>query len=285
MRKLNDAIDRFCARHPRFAIPGLMRYMIIANIAFYLLQMFAGSGTLNFLALEPAAVLRGELWRVVTYALFPTGSGIWLLISCVFYYWLGEALERIWGSAKFTIYYFSGVLFTALGTILVYLIDGIPLRICGADYVNSALFFAYALYHSNAMVRIYFIIPIKMKWVAWFEGAMYLINAIQYIANGLLGMAILPAVALMNLFIFFSPELYRRADYVKAKHRPDAVKFRRAAQAQQQQQQRQGYRHKCSVCGRTDAEYPHLQFRYCSKCAGYHCYCEDHIFNHVHYTE
>lgn len=277
-----ESVDRFCARHPKFAVPGLMRYMVGANIVLYLLQMFAGSGTLQFLALEPAAVLRGEVWRIFTYVLFPTSSGFWLLISCVFYYWLGEALERIWGSAKFTIYYLSGTVFTALGTILVYLIDGIPLQIYGASYVNSALFFAYALYHSDAMVRIYFIIPIKMKWVAWFEGATYLINAIRYIASGMLGMAILPAVALMNLFIFFSPELYRRADYVKAKHRPEAIEFRKAAK---EQKKRRGYNHKCSVCGRTDTEYPNLQFRYCSKCKGYHCFCEDHIFNHVHYTE
>ena len=282
MRKLIDSIDRFCARHPNFAIPGLMRYIIGSNIAIYLLQMFAGSGTLNFLALEPAAILRGELWRVVTYIVFPTGGGIWLLISCMFYYWLGGSLERIWGSAKFTIYYFSGTLLTALGTILVYLIDGIPLRICGADYVNSAMFFAYALYNGEAMVRLFMIIPLKMKWVAWFEGAMYLVNALMYISQGMLGMAMLPAVALMNLFVFFSPELYRRADYVKAKHRPEAIQFRKAVKEQQKQR---GYHHKCTVCGKTDTEYPNLQFRYCSKCAGYHCYCEEHIFNHVHHTE
>ena len=282
MRKLIDRIDRFCARHPNFAIPGLMRYVIGANIVVYLLQMFAGSGTLNFLALEPAAILHGELWRIFTYILFPTGGGFWLLISCLFYYWLGGSLEQMWGSAKFTIYYFSGTILTALGTILVYLIDGIPLRIYGADYVNSAMFFAYALYNGEAMVRLFMIIPLKMKWVAWFEGAMYLVNALTYISQGMLGMAMLPAVALMNLFVFFSPEIYRRADYVKAKHRPEAIQFRKAVREQQKQR---GYNHKCSVCGKTDTEYPNLQFRYCSKCKGYHCYCEEHIFNHVHHTE
>lgn len=282
MRKLNDAIDRFCARHPNFAIPGLMRYIVGANIVLYLLQMFAGSGTLSFLALEPAAILRGEVWRIFTYILFPTSSGLWLLISCMFYYWLGGSLERIWGSAKFTIYYFSGALLTALGTILVYFIDGIPLQIYGADYVNSAMFFAYALYFGDAMVRIFFFFPIKMKWVAWFEGVMYLVSALSYISHGLLGMAMLPAVALMNLFVFFSPEIQRRADYTRAKHRPEAIQFRKAVKEQQKQR---GYNHKCTVCGKTDTEYPNLQFRYCSKCAGYHCYCEEHIFNHTHYTE
>ena len=282
MKKLNEAIDRFCARHPNIGIPGLIRYVIGANIALYLLQMFAGAGTLDFLALQPDAVLRGEIWRIITYALFPTNSGIWLLISCMFYFWLGSSLERLWGSAKFTFYYLSGILLTAIAYILVYLIDGIPLSVFGCDYVNSAMFFAFAIYNSEAMVRIYFIIPIKIKWVAWFEAAMYAVNMILCLMQGLWAMALAPVIAMLNLFIFFSPELHRRVDYSRAKHRPEAIEFRKAVR---QQQQQRGYNHKCTVCGKTDTEYPNLQFRYCSKCAGYHCYCEEHIFNHTHFTE
>ena len=282
MKKLSQAIDRFCARHPRLAIPGLMRYIIGANIALYLLQMFAGSGTLNFLMLEPAAILRGELWRLFTYFLFPTSGGIWLLISCMFYYWLGNTLERIWGSAKFTVYYFSGVILTALAAILVYVVDGIPLQIAGADYVNSAMFFAYAIYHGEATIYVFFVIPLKMKWVAWFEGALYAISVITSIISGHLALAMMPVIALLNLFVFFSPELDRRKESIKARHRPEAIQFRQAVRERQRQK---GYHHKCTVCGKTDTEYPNLQFRYCSKCAGYHCYCEEHIFNHTHYTE
>ena len=172
MRKLSNAIDRFCALHPRFAVPGLMRYIVGANLVTYFLGMLSPGG-LGFLAMDPVAVLQGEIWRVVTYVLLPTSGGIWLLISCLFYYWLGGALEQIWGSAKFTVYYLSGTLLTSLAALLTLLIDGISLPISGAVYVNTALFFAYALYNPEAMVRINFIIPIKMKWVAWFEAALY----------------------------------------------------------------------------------------------------------------
>ena len=75
------------------------------------------------------------------------------------------------------------------------------------------------------------------------------------------------------------------ADRAAYRHRPQTVQFKRAAQQQQKQTQQQGYHHKCAVCGRTDTDYPDLQFRYCSKCAGYHCFCQDHIFTHVHFTE
>lgn len=281
MRKLSDAIDRFCALHPRLAIPGLMRYIVGANIATYFLDLLS-QGSLSFLAMSPAAVLHGEVWRIVTYVLLPTSGGIWLLLSCLFYYWLGETLERIWGSAKFTVYYLSGTLLTALASILAYLIDGISVPVYGATYVNTALFFAYALYNPDAMVRIYFIIPIKMKWVAWFEAALYAVSVIRYAMSGLWGMALMPIVALLNLFVFFAPMFQRKADQVKSHSRPQAVQFRKAVREQQKQK---GYNHKCSVCGKTDTDYPNMQFRYCSKCAGYHCYCEDHIFNHVHFTE
>ena len=282
MKKLNRAIDRFCAMHPRFGIPGLMRYIVGANMIIYLLSLFAQAGTLDFLALDTSAVFRGEIWRVITYVLIPTSSGIWLFLSLLFYYWLGEALERLWGSAKFTIYYLSGALLTAIAVIVAALIDRNRYYVAGADFVSLSLFFAYAMTYPDAMVRIYFIIPVKMKWLAWLEGALFAANVIISLVNRQWGSALVPLVALLNFFVFFSPDFQRRADQVKARTRPQAVQFRKAVHAQQKER---GYNHKCCVCGKTDTDYPNMQFRYCSKCAGYHCFCEEHIFNHVHFTE
>ena len=282
LKKLNEAVERFCALHPRLGIPGLMRYIVGANAVIYLLSLFARGGSLNFLCMDPASVLRGELWRVVTYVLLPTNGGIFLVISLFFYYWLGESLERLWGSTKFTVYYVSGTLLTALASLLAYLIDGISVPVYGAVYVNTALFLAFALNYPDAMVNIYFIIPVKMKWLAALEGILYALSVVTAIAARMWGQALMPIVALLNLFVFFTPDFLRKADRVKAHTRPQAVQFRRAVKEQQRQK---GYHHKCSVCGRTDTDYPDLQFRYCSKCAGYHCFCEDHIFNHTHFTE
>ena len=282
MKKLNEAVERFCALHPRLGIPGLMRYIVGANAVIYLLSLFARGGSLNFLCMDPASVLRGELWRIVTYVLLPTNGGIFLVISLFFYYWLGESLERLWGSTKFTVYYVSGTLLTALASLLAYLIDGISVPIYGAVYVNTALFLAFALNYPDAMVNIYFIIPVKMKWLAALEGILYALSVVTAIAARMWGQALMPIVALLNLFVFFTPDFLRKADRVKAHTRPQAVQFRRAVKEQQRQK---GYHHKCSVCGRTDTDYPDLQFRYCSKCAAYHCFCEDHIFNHTHFTE
>lgn len=282
MRKLNKAIDRFCALHPRFGIPGLMRYIVGTNLVIYLLSQFAGAGTLDFLAMETAAVLRGEIWRVFTYVLIPSYSGIALFFFLLFYFWLGETMERQWGSAKFTIYYLSGTLLTAIAVLLAGVISGVNYRMAGGDYVSQSLLFAYAMTYPDTIVRVMYIIPIKMKWLAWLEGAFFALGVISSLFAGQWASAIIPVVALLNFFVFFSPDFHRKADEVRARNRPQAVQFRKAVQTQQKER---GYNHKCCICGKTDTDYPDMQFRYCSKCAGYHCFCEEHIFNHVHFTE
>jgi len=260
-----------------------MRYIVACNAVIYVLSLFDRSGLLlNTLAMDPVSVLHGQIWRIVTYVFIPTSDGFWLIISLFFYYWLGETLENMWGAAKFTIYYVSGMLFTAIAAIIACFIDGISMPLYGASYVNTALFMAYALTYPDAMVRIYFIIPIKMKWLALLEAALYVVKIIRYAMAGLWGLALLPVVAMLNLFMFFSPEFYRKVDTVKAHNRKEAVEFRKAVREQKKQR---GYNHKCEICGRTDTDFPDLQFRYCSKCTGYHCFCQDHIFNHTHHTE
>ena len=282
MRKLNEAVDRFCAMHPRFGIPGLMRYIVGANVVVYFLSLFAGPGTLSFLAMIPERVLHGEIWRIFTYVLMPTNGGFWLVVSLMFYYWLGQSLEQLWGTAKFNFYYLSGTILTAVAYILVYFIHGIGIPLMGASFVNTAMFLAYAMTYPDAIVNLFFILPLKIKWLAWIELALYGIDIVRSAMMGLWGMALLPVIALLNLIVFFAPDLQRKADQVRARNRPQAIKFRKAVQEQQKQK---GYTHKCCICGKTDTDYPDMQFRYCSKCKGYHCFCEEHIYNHTHFTE
>lgn len=284
MKKLNDAIDRFCALHPRLGIPNLMRYIVAANAVIYILGVFDQSGLLySTLALDAASVLHGQVWRIVTFVLLPTGGRpLGVLLSLFFYFWLGESMERLWGSTKFTVYYVSGMLLSTLASILALFLDGFAFPLFGAGYVNSALFFAYALTYPDAIVRVMYILPVKMKWLAIIEAAVYVLAVVYGAVMGAWGYALTPIIAMLNLFIFFSPDFSRRADQFQARHRSEAVQFRKAVKEQKRQR---GYNHKCEVCGRTDTDFPDLQFRYCSKCTGYHCYCEEHIFNHVHHTE
>ena len=286
MKKLYEAADRFCARHPRFGIPNLMRYIVIGNAIVFLLQMFTQANNpsaLNFLYFYFPAVLRGEVWRLVTFIFVPQSSGIfWLLISLYFYYWIGSTLESRWGTAKFNLYYFSGVLLTVIGAILAGLISGHHFYIAGSTYVNYSMFFAFAFLFPDVQVLLFFIIPVKMKWLAYLDGALFAYEIVSSLIARSWAGVILPIVALLNFVVFIWPELSRLRENAAYRHRPQTVQFKKAVK---QQQQTKGYVHKCAVCGRTDADYPDLQFRYCSKCAGYHCFCQDHIFTHVHFEE
>ena len=290
MKKLYDGVQRFCAAHPRFGIPNLMRVIVIGNVAVYVLMLLTqanDANALSFLTFNLNALLHGEVWRLVTLVFVPAYSSPFaLLISLYFYYWIGSTLERQWGTAKFNLYYISGALLTVLGVVLASLITGNPyLTAAGTGYVNLSMFFAFAFLFPDTTVLLFFILPVKMKWLAYLDGALFAFDIIKAIGAHNWAGVVLPIVALLNFAVFIWPEVHYLKERAKYQNSRKTVQFRQAQQQQAKQAQQQGYRHKCAVCGRTDTDYPDLQFRYCSKCVGYHCFCQDHIFNHVHFTE
>ena len=290
MKKLYDGVQRFCAAHPRFGIPNLMRVIVIGNVAVYVLMLLTqanDANALSFLTFNLNALLHGEVWRLVTFVFVPAYSSPFaLLISLYFYYWIGSTLERQWGTAKFNLYYISGALLTVLGVVLASLITGNPyLTAAGTGYVNLSMFFAFAFLFPDTTVLLFFILPVKMKWLAYLDGALFAFDIIKGIGAHNWAGVVLPIVALLNFAVFIWPEVHYLKERAKYQNSRKTVQFRQAQQQQAKQAQQQGYRHKCAVCGRTDTDYPDLQFRYCSKCVGYHCFCQDHIFNHVHFTE
>lgn len=290
MKKLYDGVQRFCAAHPRFGIPNLMRVIVIGNVAVYVLMLLTqanDANALSFLTFNLNALLHGEVWRLVTFVFVPAYSSPFaLLISLYFYYWIGSTLERQWGTAKFNLYYISGALLTVLGVVLASLITGNPyLTAAGTGYVNLSMFFAFAFLFPDTTVLLFFILPVKMKWLAYLDGALFAFDIIKAIGAHNWAGVVLPIVALLNFAMFIWPEVHYLKERAKYQNSRKTVQFRQAQQQQAKQAQQQGYRHKCAVCGRTDTDYPDLQFRYCSKCVGYHCFCQDHIFNHVHFTE
>ena len=209
----------------------------------------------------------------------------WLIVALYFYYWIGSSLEREWGTARFTLYYLSGALLTVLGVVIVSLITGNHyLTIYGTGYVNLSMFLAFAVLFPDVQVLLFFIIPVKMKWLAYIDGAVFVLGIIQSLVRGSVVGVVLPIVAMLNFIVFIWPEIQRLNSNRRYRNSRQATQFRQAVH-QQQRQENVGYHHKCAVCGRTDTDYPDLQFRYCSKCVGYHCFCQDHIFSHVHFTE
>lgn len=292
MKRLNEAVDRFAYRHPGFGIPNLMQYVVIGNVIVYLLTVFSNPVAVSFLRFDWQAIAHGELWRLVTFIFFSGYTSmrdvIWLALFLYLYYMIGTTLEREWGTAKFNLYYLSGVVLTALTGVIIGLIFG-NAWISGADYVNLSMFFAFAVLHPDVQFLLFFIIPVKVKWLAWLDAAYFALRVLGSLINGSILGALLPVIAILNFFVFFWDRIRQELDYRRgvARHKTShqTIQFKAAARQQKKKEAAQGYRHKCAVCGRTDADYPDLQFRYCSHCVGYHCFCEDHIYSHEHFTE
>lgn len=284
-------LDRFCRKHPRLTLPGLMRYIVIGNVLVYLLDFFGTNGypiASSLLGFSADAIAHGQIWRIVTFIFVPLSgqNPIVFALSLYLYYFIGNALEREWGSNKFTIFYLFGVV---LNILVGFLVGGASMH-----YINLSMFFAFATLYPDLQFLLFFIIPVKAKWLAWFDAAWFALSVLRYLFQGHLLLALIPVVAIFNYLLFFATDISNQVSYWRT----------RAAQKRKQQQYRQAYQnpggpkvvnfhdaktqtkpnylHKCAVCGKTDRTDPQMEFRYCSRCNGYYCYCADHINNHIH---
>ena len=275
-------IDRFCYQHPRFGIPNLMIFIVIGNVVVWLFTKMDTTHTLaGLLYFSPYHIIHElQLWRLITFVLVPDTDGIWLLISLYFYYFIGNTLEQQWGSGKFTIYYLSGILFNIVFGFILFGITGKSYLI-SASYLNLSMFFSFATLYPETRVLLFFFIPIKIKWLALLDAAYFLFAVVvnPFPIN------LLPIVAVLNYLIFCGGWLFDFIRPARIRQKQNTVNFKRAAARINREQARKPYNRRCEVCGRTDVSNPELEFRYCSRCQGYHCYCQDHINNHVHHTE
>ena len=265
----------------KYAIPHLIVYLIGGYALGYLLQiggMITNVNFIRFMTLEPYYIIHGfQFWRLITWVMIPPSNGIlFVLIMMLFYYQLGTVLEHTWGTFRFNVYFFMGILGHVLAALLIYLLTG-NVYLLTTDYLNFSLFFAFAATFPDMQFYLFFAIPIKAKWLAIFDGA--------YFLYGLMfgGMAdrIAIIMSLLNFLIYF---LMTRG----GKYNPKEIRRKQQFHAQMReasQPPKQGWRHRCAVCGRTDADDPNLVFRYCSKCEGDYEYCQDHLYTHKHVTK
>ncbi len=265
----------------KYTIRNLPAVIIALYTAGYLISLLMPD-VLSYCTLEPAYILRGQIWRIVTWLLIPpSGLSIFTIIMLYFYFSLGKILERTWGAFRFNVYIFAGLIFTVLGAFVLYFIysasQGAPVVGFGpyfsTYYINMSIFLAFALSYPNMEVMLYFLIPIKIKWMGLLYGALLLVDFAQ--GNWAVRTAIF--ASLLNFLIFFlstrnmqrySPKEVRRRQEFKrnvAKARPKSVSV-----------------HRCAVCGRTEKDGDLLEFRFCSKCDGNYEYCQDHLFTHQH---
>ena len=270
----------------KYAIPNLMIYLIAAYcIGFVIYTRYPNF--MFMLTLSPYDILHGQVWRLITWILMPTDTRVFsLLIMALLYYQLGSALERSWGTFRFNVYIFGGMLFTVIGAFILYgiyaaagtgsleTISLISSLTFTTNYINLTIFLAFAVMYPEMQILLFFIIPVKMKWMAVVYAVLIAINLILTSWGGRIAII----MSILNFLIFFlSTRNYRRVS-PKEIHRKQVFK----AQMREPRRGSMVTKHKCAVCGRTELDDPNLEFRFCSKCDGNYEYCQDHLFTHQH---
>lgn len=275
MRKWMDKMER---KFGRYAVKNLTVYLLVCYGVGYLLS-FLSPQLLSYFTLEPGLILQGQIWRLISWVIIPPNfSLIFVIFMMLLYYSLGTSLETIWGSFRYNVYIFSGIIFTIIGAFIVYVITGGMVGFGGifsTYYINMSIFFACAAIMPDLQLYLYGIIPVKMKWLAILDAVLILWD---FVAGGIVTRISIVA-SLLNFLIFFllnrnmqrcrPKQVIRKYKFQKEVTRPTATYAG-------------GAKHKCAVCGRTELDDPNLEFRYCSKCNGNYEYCQDHLFTHEH---
>ena len=225
MKDPRRSIEQFCYKHPGFGIPNLMRYITAANVAIWVLGAINRS-FLGVLTFDPALILHGQIWRLVSFIFYPPSMGLLAFLAFWFYYWIGSTLEAQWGTGQFTIYYFSGVILTVLYGFIIYFITGRSVNL-GSEYIYLSMFFSFAVLYPDMQVLFMYIIPIKIKYLAIVDAVFF---AYSVIANSF-PVNLLPLVALINFFIFCGGELLPHCRAARAKIPSTSVRSPRASGA------------------------------------------------------
>lgn len=258
----------------RYAIHNLSLYIIITYVIGYALELLVPN-VMYFLNLEPALILKGQVWRLVSWILIPPESlDFFTIIMLILYFSLGSSLERTWGAFRYNMYIFMGLIASVIGAFILYFCG---VRVLGfafsTFYINLSIFLAFAVSYPNEKVYLYFLIPIKMKWMGIFYG---IITVYQMINSNWAGRVVILA-SLANFIVYFL--MTRNMKRVS----PKEIRRKQEFHRQMQRANPPGVtKHKCAICGRTELDGDNLEFRFCSKCDGNYEYCQDHLFTHTH---
>ena len=199
INNMNNFIDKLERRFGRHPIHNLMLYVCILYMIGLVVDLANPTFYQAYLSLNPQAILHGQIWRLVTFLMSPPDTNVFFFIFTLYlYYILGRSLERTWGAFRFNLYYFSGVIFTIIASFIAYFVTG-QVFLMDTYYINMSIFFAFAMEYPDMELLFMFLIPIKIKWLAYLDGVLFVISFI----TGTVGTRIAIAVAMLNFLIYF----------------------------------------------------------------------------------
>ena len=268
-----------------------MLYIVIGSAVVSILSMFnGGANVLYALYFDKGLILQGQVWRLFTYIFTSYTNGIYSLIFLYFFYMFGKFIEQSMGTFRFNLFYFSGVILMDVFAMIFFpaetQYDHLVLYLQMATFMHLSMVLTFAAMRPDSQFLILFILPVK----AWVLSLVYIviIAAQVYNASAVFPCNLLPLVGLANFLLFSGKDVL---NLLPPSWRPSGNRRQKPPQQKKgpipfdqgkKTKDSGNYTHKCTVCGRTDVTNPELEFRYCSRCNGYHCYCQDHINNHTH---
>ena len=260
--KLLDNLQR---RFGRFAVPHVTEGLIACQVLSYFFLM-GNPAFQAAIALVPRQVLGGEVWRLVTFLCQPPPmNALFAFFFWYLFYLMGTALENTWGAFRYNVYLLLGWL--ATGTVSFLQLDAVAAPML----LQASVFLAFAHLYPDFELLLFFILPVKVKWLAMLQWLGYL--WMMAVGDWMIRLLVLASVC--NFLLFFWPDILSRLKTGR----------RRLARHAEKAHQANAPRHTCAVCGVTNLSDPKMSFRYCSKCTGALCYCENHLRDHQHVTE
>ncbi len=342
-----DFIEKLEAKFSKYSIPKLY-FGILGCIVLSYVFRFLLPGVYDQLLLIPyMIVVRHQYWRLFTWILtVPYEGGIFTIIllpiSLYFYYYIGRSLEMYWGQFMYNLYVIGGAVLTdvlvLLGGFFYYYWspnselhraqfptdistggDPVYAGLSVTRYILISMFLAFTVIGGDNMVYLYFIIPIKMKWLGYVD----LLLLLYYFITGGLFTKIIVFSSIANYLIYWFvnksrsvpsvDDIMRRRKYNQALNKQKQKRKNSKREAKEELKRRRsnvdvtynsdgtikfpggssiippGYGnpdsisiHKCAVCGCTEKTNPEREFRFCSKCNGNYEYCSEHLYTHKH---
>ncbi len=227
----------------RLAIPGLIRYVVMLNALVYLLILLKRP-IVELIALDPALVMQGQVWRLVTWIFIPTTTSmLWIFFYLAFTWWVGDMLEATWGTARLNLYYFLGWAGCTAATFFL-----------GPNFGNLILNFSLILALATLapdLEILFFFFPMKLKWLALLS--LVFPWGFLFVGGGASTQAAI-GLCLINYLSFFGPQLFRQA-----RNRRE-VEMRRA-RFESAKREVAPTLHRCETCGITESSHPEAEFR------------------------
>ena len=256
-----NLLDSLEKKFRRFAVSNVTIYLILGQAIFFILHL-SGRLVLDRIVLIPALVLAGQWWRLITFLFIPPLTNpIFAFFAWYLFYLMGGALEGHWGAFRYNAFLLAGYIVTVAVSFVF------PFYAATNIFIGGSVFLAFAALFPEFQIYIFFILPVKMKWLAlltWFG------YAYQFIV-GSWPMRLLVLASISNFLLFFGKDILLR---MKSGNRRMITKAREVSR------KKEAF-HRCTICGVTDISDPGMEFRYCPECNGLG-YCKGHIMNHVH---